>query len=104
MDQIESPDSLRSALGAPRFLLLKHSRICPVSARALGEVERFLADHSDLPAAWLDVRAQRELSREVAETTGVAHESPQAFLVKEGAVAWHASHSDITCENLTAAL
>jgi len=104
VDQIESLDALRTALGAPRFLLLKHSRTCPVSTRALGEVERFLADHADLPAAWLDVRSQRELSGEVAEATGVGHASPQVFFVKDGAVAWHASHFDITWEKITAAL
>ena len=104
MDQIASSQDLQAALAAPRFLLLKHSRICSISTRAMQEVERFTADHADLPAAWLDVRAQRDLSNLVAETTGIQHESPQVFLIRDGAIAWHASHFDITWDKLTAAL
>ena len=48
--------------------------------------------------------ADRPLSLEAAETTGVPHESPQALLVRDGTVTWHASHGGITTESLASAL
>ena len=50
------------------------------------------------------MREQRELSDWVAKTTQVEHESPQALLFQDGKVTWHASHFDITCGRIAAAL
>ena len=104
MTQIEDGAALDAALAGPLFLLFKHSRVCSVSTRAFAEYERFCAEHPDVPSAWLDVRAQRDLSNRVSDATGVKHESPQALLVRDGAIAWSASHFDITCANMAAAL
>ncbi len=94
---------LERALAAPRFLLFKHSLVCPVSAAAFNEYRHFLAQGS-VPTAWLDVRGQRQLSQAVEARTGVRHESPQALLLEAGAVVWHASHGDITRDSLRAAV
>jgi bacillithiol system protein YtxJ len=83
------------ALAAPLFLVFKHSLICPVSARAFAEYEAFAAARPDVPTAWIDVIGERPWSRRVAEATGVTHQSPQALLVRDGRVAWHASHGAI---------
>jgi bacillithiol system protein YtxJ len=50
------------------------------------------------------VQAHADLSKRVAERTGVAHESPQALWIRKGRVGWHASHLDVTVEALTRAL
>ena len=47
--------------------------------------------------------AHRDLSLLAAEETGVAHKSPQALLIRDGRVAWHASHGQITTHALEAA-
>ncbi len=52
--------------------------------------------HPDVPVYWVDVKAERPLSRELADRLGVTHESPQAILLRQGAPVWHASHSDVT--------
>ncbi len=39
---------------------------------------------------------QHDLKRAVAERTGVAHESPQVIVVRDGRVAWSAAHFAIT--------
>ena len=89
-----------AALGSAKFLLFKHSPICPVSAAAFDEYELFAAKHPDVPTAWIDVIGSRPLARFVAETTGVRHESPQAIWIRGGRVAWHASHGAITRNSL----
>ena len=96
-------DALDRALAAPLFLLFKHSARCGVSASAFAEYEAFAAARADVPTAWIDVIAERPWSQHVAERTGIAHESPQAILVRDGRVAWHASHGAITRRALDAA-
>jgi bacillithiol system protein YtxJ len=66
-------------------LLFKHSTTCPISdAGAAGEV------------ALVVVQTARPLSNEIAERTGVRHESPQAIVLRAGKPVWTASHYDIT--------
>jgi bacillithiol system protein YtxJ len=76
--------------------ILKHSTRCPISAAALEEVEAFSRDEPEVPVFLVLVIESRLLSNAVSEKFGVQHESPQAILVRDGAVAWHASHGGIT--------
>ena len=92
-----------AALAAPRFLVFKHSLICPTSARAFEEYVAFVAAHPGVPTAWIDVIGERPWSRHVADATGVTHQSPQALFVEGGKVAWHASHGGITRKALETA-
>ncbi len=101
--QIKTRQALEQALRADAFLLFKHSFRCSISDRAFKEYEAFRNDHA-IESGWIDVVADRDLSLQVAEETGIEHKSPQALLMKKGEVAWHASHFDITCESLTGAL
>ncbi len=98
--QIQDEQQLKAALAAPRFLLFKHSLICPTSDRAFAQYEAYAADHPDTPTGWIDVIGQRAWSQEVARRTGVTHQSPQALWIVDGAVRWNASHSGITRDKL----
>ena len=102
-EKIAGEEDLEHALTAPRFLLFKHSLICPTSAEAFNEYRHYLAAGGAVPTAWLDVRGQRPLSQAVEARTGVPHESPQALLLEAGKVVWHASHGAITRKSLRAA-
>ena len=45
--------------------------------------------------------ARTELgTNEIARRTGIKHESPQAIVFKDGEPVYHASHYDITIEDL----
>ena len=99
-----SKDELDAALASRRFLVFKHSLICPTSAAAFAEYQSFRAARPDVPAKWIDVIGERPWARHVAEATGVAHESPQALYVRDGAVVWHASHGAITKRALEGAI
>ena len=81
-------------------ILFKHSRTCPVSSMAQAQVKRFAAQHPEVPIYTLVVQDDRELSREVAQWTGIRHESPQVFVLRRGTVVASASHEGVTAEYL----
>ena len=101
--QLSQDMELDALLASDQLLLFKHSPTCPISAQAFFEYRRFCEAHADVPTLWLHVIEQRPASLSVAEATGVTHESPQALWIKEGEVAWHASHGAITLASLAAA-
>ncbi len=80
--------AFEQAVASPRFLLFKHSLVCPISAAAFSEYRRFVAAHPDVPTGWIDVIGQRPLARGISERTGIRHESPQAmwFVRRQGDV------------------
>lgn len=98
MHEIQIPADAEAILALPYALVFKHSRSCPVSADALEEMSAFLKKHPELVASAhiVDVIARRPVSRHIASLTGVTHESPQVLVVREGRVAWHASHHGIS--------
>lgn len=86
-------------------LLFKHSSTCPISARALRQVESYL-ERADprLSANMIVVQEARPVSDEVAIRLGLKHESPQAILVRDGRPVWEASHMEITAAALEQAI
>lgn len=74
-------------------LLFKHSDACPISARAYRQMEEVKT-----PVSIVVVQKSRDLSQQVAERTGVRHETPQALVLRNGRVVWNASHFDITSD------
>ncbi|MFQ5380166.1 MAG: bacillithiol system redox-active protein YtxJ [Dehalococcoidia bacterium] len=80
-------EALLSTGSTTSVVLYLHDPWCPVSSRAIEEVERVDAD-----VHVIDVSRQRELSRAIAEATGIRHESPQVIVLKDGRPTWHASH------------
>lgn len=90
------------AAGGPAWLL-KHSATCPISAAAHDEVRAYAAAHPDEPVGVIVVQSHRPLSNAVAARLGFAHQSPQLFLLRDGAVRWQASHWSITRAAMEAA-
>jgi bacillithiol system protein YtxJ len=87
-------------------MVFKHSTACPISARANQEFEAWAAT---LPGespklARVRVIEERPVSQQIAADTRVTHESPQALLLHQGRVLWHASHYAITRSSLAAAV
>jgi bacillithiol system protein YtxJ len=85
-------------------LIFKHSTQCPISAQAYEEFTDFLEGFNNLSCGTVLVIENRRLSNAIAARFGVRHESPQALLIKEGRVVWHASHWSITSDSLSEAL
>jgi len=80
-------------------VLFKHSTTCPISAGVYQEIS-----NADADISLIVVQRARDLSTAVAERTGVRHESPQAFVIKNGAVVYHASHYDVTAADIDSKL
>ncbi len=109
MNELQSGEDLADALARSHegpVLIFKHSTRCPISASALARFRQYLdTAGGEAPASYLlKVVEARAVSNETAEKLGVAHQSPQALLLKDGAVAWHASHGAITGEAVAEAL
>ena len=89
-----------------RALIFKHSTQCSTSAVADQEFEDFAGEvgsagaggpgKSPVPIYRVLVIEERPVSDAIARLLGIAHKSPQAILVENGAAVWTASHRAIT--------
>ncbi|MBY0124129.1 bacillithiol system redox-active protein YtxJ [Bacillus sp. S/N-304-OC-R1] len=87
-----------------QLIILKHSSTCPISQAAYEEYESFAEEQENLPMYYLIVQEERPLSNYIADKFNIKHESPQALLIRNGKVAWHASHWKITYSSLKEAV
>ncbi len=95
----EQLDELFDVSKTKPIVLFKHSTTCPISANIFEEVSNV-----DSTIFLVVVQDSRELSKAIAEKTGIKHQSPQAIVIKDGKPVYHASHYDITAEDLTSYL
>ena len=105
---LETPAQLDSAVEASfsrPVLIFKHSLTCGRSAWAYREFEALVqASQARAEAFLVHVQTARPVSTAIAERLGVRHESPQALLVVDGVVRWHASHGGLTRAAMTTAI
>jgi bacillithiol system protein YtxJ len=105
LSTLEDLEAAVAASAGRPLLLLKHSLTCGTSACAREEVEELLAQAPcPIDACVVHVQTCGAVSKAIAERFGIRHESPQLFLVVDGAVVWHASHHRITRREIAAAL
>jgi bacillithiol system protein YtxJ len=95
---------LARAFEEPWALVFKHSTRCPVSTAAHREVVRFRSLRPEAAVYVVHVVEQRDLSKAVAQRTGIRHESPQAIVLAGGSVLWSDSHEGVTADALVALL
>ena len=80
-------------------VIFKHSLTCPISAGAYDEMADFEGE-----VALVEVQRARDLSREIEQRLGIAHESPQVIVLRNGQVVWNASHFNITADAVAEAV
>ena len=71
-------------------VIFKHSNACGISSAAYREMEKLEGEVN-----LLEVQSAREVSRELADMTGIRHETPQVIVFKDGKAVWNASHFDV---------
>ncbi|MCA1622839.1 MAG: bacillithiol system redox-active protein YtxJ [Acidobacteria bacterium] len=76
-------------------VLFKHSLTCPISSGVYQEISKAAADIN-----LIIVQHARNVSNVIAEKTGIHHESPQAIVLRNGKPVYHASHYDVTAEDV----
>ena len=84
----------------PSFIF-KHSNRCSISAVAFSRVQAFKNEIDKRYDVYLiDVVQNRPLSMQIAEITGVQHESPQVIVIHNGEMRYSASHLSIDVQNV----
>ena len=96
---VQSLDKLVSRSNQQPVVVFKHSTTCPISAAAYREMSDFEGE-----VALVEVQSARELSREIENRTGVAHESPQVIILRKGQVVWSASHRNVKADAVAEAV
>ncbi|MGH7493780.1 MAG: bacillithiol system redox-active protein YtxJ [bacterium] len=94
---------LQHSQSHPVFLF-KYSTACLTSTRAWNRFKNFAETEKGAEFWRVLVIQQRPLSRQIAQHTGIAHESPQVLLFQGGQVTWHAAHGHIREEVMRARL
>ena len=79
-------------------IVFKHSNACSISSRAYREMEQ--VDGVNI----LEVQSAREVSRELANLTGIRHETPQVIVLRDGKAVWNASHFDVKAADVMKAV
>ncbi|HMS40270.1 MAG TPA: bacillithiol system redox-active protein YtxJ [Pyrinomonadaceae bacterium] len=96
--EIDSPETLETlfqqSFDVP-ILLFKHSVTCPISTNVYDEVSAVEGEIN-----LVIVQKARNISNLIAEKTEIRHQSPQAIILRDGKAIYHASHYDITAEDI----
>ena len=101
-----SESSLEELLQSEQvFVIFKHSNRCSLSAVALNRFKSVIPEiDSEAPVYLIDVIGERALSNEVANRTGVRHESPQVLVLQGTQVLYHDSHLSISNQGISSAI
>ena len=92
---IEELDALIEKSNEQAVVFFKHSVTCPISSGVYQEIA-----NADADINLIVVQNARSVSTAIAEKTGVRHESPQALIIKNGEVVYHAAHYDVTAREV----
>jgi len=102
---LKTEADLQQAIAASHthpVLLFKHSTRCSISHTALSRIENAWNPeevNGTLPY-YLDLLNHRDISNLIAQTFGVTHQSPQILIIKNGKCTHHASHMEITFDEV----
>lgn len=84
--------------------IFKHSTRCSISRMALKQFENEFNSSDKVTLYFLDLISHRDVSNEIASRFGVAHQSPQLILIKDGKAVYNVSHNEIDAEALATKL
>lgn len=98
-DESQIAEAIEKSVEKP-VLFFKHSTRCSISSMTLNRFEVDWNNDSNCDVYFLDLIAHRNISNALAETLNVQHQSPQAILVNNKQVVYHASHSSIDVNSI----
>ncbi len=99
VDSLEALDALFEKSNNYPVVLFKHSNTCGISAHVFEQISGV-----DVDVNVIVVQEHRSISNAIAERTGYRHQSPQAFVIKDGKAVYHATHYGISAEDIEAGL
>ena len=104
VEPLTTPDQVDQFLKDHPDAALFKAGTCHKTQETFAHVQAHLEGRDDLPLGIIRVVEARAASNRVAELTGVAHESPQIFLFKDGKTTFDRDNWDITSESIAEAL
>lgn len=90
IESLEQLDALFETSFTEPVALLKHSNSCGISSHVLEMVSE-----AEGTINVVVIQENRPISNEIAVRTGHRHQSPQAFVLKNGRAIYHATHYGI---------
>ena len=99
IDNRETLDKLITDSKTQPIVIFKHSNACGISSAAYREMEKFEGQVN-----LLEVQSARDVSHELADLTGIRHETPQVIVLKDGKAVWNASHFDVKASAVSRAV
>ncbi|MBK6748481.1 MAG: bacillithiol system redox-active protein YtxJ [Acidobacteria bacterium] len=90
IQSLEQLDALFESSFTGPVALLKHSNSCGISSHVLE-----MAAEAEGTIHVVVIQENRDISDEIATRTGYRHQSPQAFVIKDGKTIYHATHYGI---------
>lgn len=81
-------------------LIFKHSTRCIISRTVLKNFEKDYNFGEEVIPYYLDLLEFRPISNEIASVFGVAHQSPQILVIKNGVSVYDNSHDGILIEDI----
>ena len=99
LHEVHELDEFLSHSGDQPVILFKHSNSCMISSRARRQMAQL-----EKPVAMVTVQKARALSNEIESRFSLPHETPQVLVVRDGKLAWSASHFKITADAVNLAL
>lgn len=109
-EELHNVEEYREALDhsfTKPILFFKHSTTCFISKTVLKNLESQISSSENkdkIDLYYLDLLHFRPISNLMANDLDLAHQSPQAILIKNGEVKYHASHESIDFEKAVNAL
>jgi bacillithiol system protein YtxJ len=105
LSTIEDLDAAIAASFTRPIVIFKHSATCGTSAMASEQVDELVAGEAVGADVYVvRIQASRALSSEIERRLRVRHESPQVLLIRDGVVAWSATHWGVTAGAIHAAI
>ena len=96
----EQLNEIIAASAEKPVLVFKHSTRCHISKTALRKFENDFDLEEKIIPYFLDLIAYRTISDEIAVRFGVAHQSPQLIVIKNGVAVYNVSHEGIDADKL----
>ncbi len=95
---IDELNEIFAASANEPVVLFKHSSTCGISADLYDQMQRVDGD-----IYLIVVQDARDVSDAIADRTGIRHQSPQAFVIRDGKAVYHGSHYGIDTSQIDAA-
>ena len=99
IDSFEKLDDVFARSHEGPVVLFKHSNRCGISSHVFE-----MAQEVDAELNVVVIQENRPISDEITARTGYTHQSPQAFVIADGKVVYHATHYGIDASRIEQAL